>query len=94
MSSTRKALALVLLAGLAAAGAPGLFAAGQNKIVYDTFDWSIYQSTHFDVYHYSREKATLQKVVSMAESAYDELSRRLNYQIPKRVPIIYYATHA
>ena len=71
-----------------------LFAAGQNKIVYDTFDWSIYQSTHFDVYHYSREKATLQKVVSMAESAYDELSRRLNYQIPKRIPIIYYATHA
>ncbi len=94
MSSTRKVLALALLAGVAAAGAPGLFAAGQNKIVYDTFDWSIYQSTHFDVYHYSREKATLQKVVSMAESAYDELSRRLNYQIPKRVPIIYYATHA
>ena len=30
----------------------------------------------------------------MAESAYDELSRRLNYQIPKRIPIIYYATHA
>jgi len=71
-----------------------LFAAGQNKIVYDHFDWSIYQSTHFDVYHYSREKGTLQKVVSMAESAYDELSRRLNYQIPKRIPIIYYSTHA
>ena len=69
-------------------------AAGQNKIVYDTFDWAIYQSTHFDVYHYSREKGTLQKVVSMAESAYDELSRRLNYQIPKRIPIIYYSTHA
>jgi hypothetical protein len=94
MSSTRKAFVLLLAAGVAAAVAPGLFAAGQNKIVYDTFDWSIYQSTHFDVYHYSREKGTLQKVVSMAESAYDELSRRLNYQIPKRIPIIYYATHA
>ena len=68
--------------------------AGQNKIVYDKFDWQIYQSTHFDMYHYSRERQTLQKVVSMAESAYDELSRRLNYQIPKRIPIIYYATHA
>jgi Tol biopolymer transport system component len=30
----------------------------------------------------------------MAESAYDELSRRLNYQIPKPIPLIYYATHA
>src|SRR5450759_3158890 len=46
------------------------------------------------MYHYSRERQTLQKVVSMAVSAYDELSRRLNYQIPKRIPIIYYATHA
>ena len=68
--------------------------AGQNKIVYDTFDWSIYSSTHFDVYYYAREKGSLQKVVSMAESAYDELSRRLNYQVPKRVPLIFYATHA
>ena len=94
MSSTRKVLALALLLGVATASAPRLHAAGQNKIVYDTFDWAIYTSTHFDVYHYSREKATLQKVVSMAESAYDELSRRLNYQIPKRIPIIYYSTHA
>jgi hypothetical protein len=94
MSSTRKAFALALLLLGAAAAAPALHGQGQNKIVYDTFDWSIYQSTHFEVYHYSREKATLQKVVSMAESAYDELSRRLNYQIPKRIPLIYYATHA
>jgi Tol biopolymer transport system component len=89
MSSIRRVLAALLLVAPTV-----LFAAGQNKIVYDTFDWSIYQSTHFDVYHYSREKGTLQKVVSMAESAYDELSRRLNYQIPKRIPIIYYSTHA
>jgi Tol biopolymer transport system component len=95
MCSTRKALALRLLClALAFGAAAPATGAGQNKIVYDTFDWSIYQSTHFDVYHYSREKATLQKVVSMAESAYDELSRRLNYQIPKRVPIIYFSTHA
>ena len=67
---------------------------GQNKIVYDVFDWSIYTSTNFDVYYYAREKGSLQKIVSMAESAYDELSRRLNYQIPKRVPLIFYATHA
>ncbi len=84
---------LFLLLGIFSLSSP-LFAAGQNKIVYDQFDWSIYQSTHFDVFHYSRERQTLQKVVSMAESAYDELSRRLNYQIPKRVPIIYYASHA
>jgi hypothetical protein len=74
--------------------APVAVGAGQNKIVYDTFDWYVYSSTHFDVHYYSREKGTLEKVVSMAESAYDELSRRLNYQIPKHIPLIYYSTHA
>ena len=91
MCLTRKLFAAAVLALLLAAQARP---EGQNKIVYDTFDWSIYNSTHFDVYFYAREKGSLQKVVSMAESAYDELSRRLNYQIPKRVPLIYYATHS
>ncbi|MEO8586108.1 MAG: hypothetical protein ABI584_08100 [Acidobacteriota bacterium] len=94
MSSTRRVLAACAGLAFAVLCANEARPAGQNKIVYDSFDWQIYQSTHFDMYHYSRERQTLQKVVSMAESAYDDLSRRLNYQIPKRVPIIYYATHA
>jgi hypothetical protein len=83
---------LALLASLVISSSA--FAAGQNKIVYDQFDWKTYSSTHFRVYHYGREKETLQKVTSLAESAYDELSRRLNYQIPKPIPLIYYASHA
>lgn len=99
MSSTDRRRAPLLFAlGLAAAGllapAPSLAQAGANKIVYDTFAWEVYSSTHFQIYHYSREKELVQKVSSLAESAYDELSRRLNYQIPKQVPLIFYATHA
>ncbi len=94
MSSTRRALLPVLALALALPLASSARAQGQNKIVYDVFDWQIYQSTHFQLYYYSREKDALQKVVSMAESAYDELSRRLNYQIPKPIPLIFYATHA
>jgi hypothetical protein len=30
----------------------------------------------------------------MAESAYDDLSRRLNYQVPKPIPLLYYVSHA
>ena len=30
----------------------------------------------------------------MAESAYDDLSRRLNYQVPKPIPLLFYVTHA
>ena len=70
------------------------FPFGQNKIVYDRFHWNIYHSTHFDVYFYDEEKPALQKVVNVAESAYDTLSRELNYQITKKIPLIYYHTHS
>ena len=43
---------------------------GQNKIVYDTFKWSVYHSTHFDIYFYEEERPSLQRVVDSAESAY------------------------
>ena len=67
---------------------------GQNKIVYDKFPWQTYRSTHFVIYFYDREQVSLQKVASYAESAYDEISRDLNFQIPKPINIIYYATHS
>lgn len=70
------------------------FAFGKNKIVYDNFEWNIYHSTHFDVYFYEEERESLQKVVSFAESAYDDLARKFNFQISKKIPLIYYATHS
>lgn len=70
------------------------WAFGKNKIVYDRFEWKIYRSTHFDVYFYEEEEESLQKVVNLAESAYDELSRKFNFQISKKIPFIFYATHS
>ena len=67
---------------------------GKNKIVYDKFDWKIYRSTHFTIYFYESERHALAKVASFAESAYDDISRALNYQIPKSINLIYYASHA
>jgi hypothetical protein len=67
---------------------------GVNKIAYDTFTWKTYRSTHFLIYFHDREESSLQKVASYAESAYDDISRALNFQIPKPINIIYYATHS
>jgi Tol biopolymer transport system component len=67
---------------------------GKNKIQYRDFDWKIYRSPHFNVHYYSAEEASLQKVVSFAESAYDQLSRGFNFQIKDPIPLIYYATHS
>lgn len=67
---------------------------GQNKIVYDTFKWNVYHSTHFDVYFYEEERDSLQRVVDASETAYLDLSQKFNYQISKKVPLIFYATHS
>jgi len=87
----KRVIALLVVALSFAAPA---FPFGQNKIVYDKFKWNIYHATHFDIYFYDEEKPALQKVVDIAESAYDTLSRALNYQITKKIPLIYYHTHS
>jgi Tol biopolymer transport system component len=87
----KRVLTLLLL--LSAIALPA-YPFGQNKVVYDKFHWSIYHSTHFDIYFYDEEKPALQKVVDVAESAYDDLSRKFNFQISKKIPLIYYHTHS
>src|SRR5262245_9162748 len=97
---------LLLVAGLlAVAAAPlgaqtyGIDAAtnsnfGKNKVQYRDFVWKVYRSPHFNVHYYTAEEESLQKVVSFAESSYDDLSRSFNFQIKDPVPLIYYATHS
>lgn len=87
-----------LIAGLLLFCAAGLraqdYGFGENKIAYDRFEWKTYKSTHFTIYFYEKESVSLQKVASYAESAYDDISRQLNFQVPKSINLIYYATHS
>ncbi|MDX1500900.1 MAG: hypothetical protein R3325_00965 [Thermoanaerobaculia bacterium] len=87
------ALALVLTS---AAPAEAQFGTrfGKNKVRYKDFDWTIYHSPHFDVYFYEEEAHLLQKVVSFAESAYDQLSQELDFKIEDPIPLIFYQTHS
>jgi Tol biopolymer transport system component len=78
---------------LAFAAPAGLFGFGQNKIAYETFDWQIYRSPHFDVYYYPEEANQLEQVVSYAESQYTRLSEILDHEIRFRIRLIYYRTH-
>lgn len=87
----KRVVVLLILVVLAAVPA---YPFGQNKIVYDEFKWSVYHSTHFDVYFYEEERPSLQRVVDAAESAYLDLSKKFNFQVSKKIPLIYYATHS
>jgi Tol biopolymer transport system component len=87
---------LLALAPLRAQYGPQLYGEGfgKNKIQYREFKWEIYHSPHFNVYYYKEEEPQLQKVVSFAESGYDQLSRAFNFQIKEPIPLLYYATHS
>lgn len=87
----KRVVVLLILTVLFAAPA---YPFGQNKIVYDTFKWHVYHSTHFDIYFYDEERPSLQRVVDAAESAYLELSQKFNFQVSKKIPLIYYHTHS
>lgn len=90
MSRTISRSIIVVAALVLASGAHAQYF-GKNRVQYRDFDWRIYHSPHFDVYHYTDDEQ-LQKVVSFAESAYDELSREFDYQIQEPTPLIVYET--
>jgi hypothetical protein len=67
---------------------------GKNKVRYDDFEWQIYPTPHFRISFYDRVRPSLPKIASFAESAYDELARKLNFQITEPIQLLTYATHA
>ena len=89
-------LALVLWPTLMKAQSPSPYLSifGKNKVQYRDFKWKVYHSPHFDVYYYTDQEELLQKVVSFAESAYDQLSQAFDYQIQKPTSLVFYETHS
>jgi hypothetical protein len=67
---------------------------GKNKVRYDRFEWYTYRTPHFIISYYDRVEPSLEKIASFAESAYDDIAHRLNFQINEPIPLIVYATHA
>ncbi len=85
---------LVLI--LSALALPALHAQyfGQNKVHYESFDFKIIQTEHFDVYFYPEERAAALDAARMAERSYARLTRVLNHRFTERKPIIVYASHS
>jgi len=90
--SVRTLVCLCLAAAAAVAAAPAQ-EFGQNKITYRTFKWTVYRSPHFDVHYYFQDDKQLEEVVSEIESAYLDLSKRLDHELSARIPILLYRTH-
>ncbi len=66
---------------------------GKNKVHYDSFDWQVYHSPHFDLYYYPEEEVLACQTALLAEEAYERLARRLDHRPARRIPLVLYSSH-
>jgi hypothetical protein len=103
-ASHRWSLVVLAVAALAVAGAghPSPASAqtgfipyyGKNNIHYDTFDWNVYQTDHFEIYYYPELEHHLERIAGYAESAYQKISANLHHDLSSKVPMILFKTHS
>src|ERR1700688_1926422 len=67
---------------------------GKNNIHYDTFEWHIYTTDHFEIYYYPELEQHLERVAGYAESAYQQISADLKHDLSFKVPLIIFKTHS
>ncbi|PWT91615.1 MAG: hypothetical protein C5B54_04955, partial [Acidobacteria bacterium] len=84
----RVALSIALLLFAVQAQAQLVPYFGKNNVKYDTFKWKTYKTDHFEIYFYPEEEEHLQRIASMAESAYDKLSAQLQHEVEFKIPLI------
>jgi len=65
---------------------------GRNKVQYETFDFKIMKTEHFDIYFYPEKLEAAKQAARMAERWYARLSRLLNHDLRGRQPLILYAS--
>ena len=66
---------------------------GRNKVQYETFDFKILQTPHFDIHFYPEEGEAVEGAARMSERWYERFARMFQHEFEKRKPIILYADH-
>ncbi|MDQ4080920.1 MAG: peptidase S9, partial [Gemmatimonadota bacterium] len=65
---------------------------GRNKVQYESFDFRVIHTDHFDIHYYPAESLATADAARMAERWYTRLSQGLTHAFSKK-PIIFYANH-
>jgi hypothetical protein len=87
-------LLLLSVAAEAVAQTPFIPYFGKNRIKYDTFDWHIYDTDHFEIYYYPEIKPHLERITGYLESAYQHISSELKHDLAAKVPVVFFKTHS
>jgi hypothetical protein len=91
------AVLLLFTAGFAAeafAQTPYVPYFGKNKIRYNTFEWHIYTTDHFEIYYYPEIESHLERITAYAESAYGQVSQDLKHDLAFKVPLVLFKTQS
>ncbi|HEY8537205.1 MAG TPA: hypothetical protein VIL25_12165, partial [Vicinamibacterales bacterium] len=88
---TRWVLLITLWFGLSSGASAQYF--GANKVRYESFDFKVLETEHFDIYHYDKEADAVRDAARMAERWYTRLSAVLDHELSSRQPLILYASH-
>ncbi|HUQ79773.1 MAG TPA: hypothetical protein VM076_01475 [Gemmatimonadaceae bacterium] len=78
-----------------AAAAPSVVGAqyfGRNKVQYQTFDFRVMSTEHYDLHFYPAESLATSDAARMAERWYGRLSGIMRQQFKKK-PLVFYADH-
>ncbi|CAG4993302.1 hypothetical protein DYBT9275_01145 [Dyadobacter sp. CECT 9275] len=63
---------------------------GKNRVQYRTFDWKIFRTTNFEIYHYQGGTALAKLAAQYAESEFDRITDVLGWTPYNRVKIFLY----
>ncbi len=66
---------------------------GRNKVQYETFDFRILKTPHFDIHFYPEEGDAVEDAARMSERWYERFSRLFQHEFEQPKPIILYADH-
>lgn len=66
---------------------------GRNKVQYETFNWQVLKTDHFDIYYYPEFTEIAEIGARYAEESYENLKVKFNHIVLQRIPLIFYNTH-
>jgi Tol biopolymer transport system component len=66
---------------------------GRNKVQYDTFDFQVLKTPHFDFHYYPEEGEAIEDAARQAERWYERFARTFQHEFEAPKPVIMYADH-
>lgn len=85
---------LILLIGITSTSIADAQGFGRNKPKYTDFDFRIYKTTNFDLYHYFNNPEVVENLAWQSELWYDYIQGIVLDTIAFKNPLIFYASHA